>query len=177
MLHTRISLIISFVHSSVYRSVSISHSFHPSFPETETQIQRRNVKSESESPSYPTHCDPYSPWNSAGQNTGVGSLCLLQGIFPIQGSNAGLSHCRQILYQLSHKGSPTYIKEQHKFESFMNKSNYQESEQRLTESQMLFNYLEIFFNYLLNSKVIFCNNQWHGFSNQTAQISILIILL
>ena len=41
-----------------------------------------------------------------GQNTGVGSLFLLQGVFPIQESNPGLSHCRQILYQLSHKGSP-----------------------------------------------------------------------
>ena len=48
----------------------------------------------------------YSPWNSPGQNTGVGSLSLLQGIFPTQGSNPGLLHCRRILYQLSHKGSP-----------------------------------------------------------------------
>ena len=48
----------------------------------------------------------YSPWNSPGQNTGVGSLSLLQGIFPTQGSNPGLLHCGQILYQLSHKGSP-----------------------------------------------------------------------
>ena len=47
----------------------------------------------------------YSPWNSLGQNTGVGSLSLLQGIFPTQGSNPGLPHCRWILYQLSHKGS------------------------------------------------------------------------
>ena len=48
----------------------------------------------------------YSPWNSPGQNTGVGSLSLLQGIFPTQGSNPGFPRCRQILYQLSHKGSP-----------------------------------------------------------------------
>ena len=48
----------------------------------------------------------YSPWNSPGQDTGVGSLSLLQGIFPTQGSNPGLLHCRQILYQLSHQGSP-----------------------------------------------------------------------
>ena len=48
----------------------------------------------------------YSPWNSSGQNTGVGSLSLLQGIFPTQGSNPGLPLCRQILYQLSHKKSP-----------------------------------------------------------------------
>ena len=45
----------------------------------------------------------YSPWNSPGQNTDVGSLSLLQGIFPTQGLNPGLLHCRQILYQLSHK--------------------------------------------------------------------------
>ena len=46
------------------------------------------------------------PWNSSGQNTGVGSLSLLQRIFPTQGLNPGLPHCKQILYQLSHKGSP-----------------------------------------------------------------------
>ena len=51
----------------------------------------------------------YSPWNSSGQNTAVGSLSLLQGIFPTQGSNPGLLHCRQILYQLSHKGSPRIL--------------------------------------------------------------------
>ena len=45
-------------------------------------------------------------WNSPGQNTGVDCHFLLQGIFPTQGSNPGLLHCRQILYQLSHKGSP-----------------------------------------------------------------------
>ena len=50
-----------------------------------------------------------SPWNSLGQNTGVRSLSLLQGIFPIQGSKTGLSHCRRILYQLSHKGSPRIL--------------------------------------------------------------------
>ena len=52
----------------------------------------------------------YSPWNSPGQNTGVGSLSLLQGIFPTQGSNLGLPHCRRILYQLSHKRSPLFPK-------------------------------------------------------------------
>ena len=51
----------------------------------------------------------YSPCNSPGQNTGVGSLFLLQGIFPTQGSNLGLPHCGQILYQLSHKGSPRIL--------------------------------------------------------------------
>ena len=47
----------------------------------------------------------YSPWNSPGHNTGVGSLSLLRGIFPTQGLNPSLPHCRRILYQLSHKGS------------------------------------------------------------------------
>ena len=37
---------------------------------------------------------------------GVGSLSLLQGIFPTQGSNPCLPHCRQILYQLSYQRSP-----------------------------------------------------------------------
>ena len=48
----------------------------------------------------------YSKWNSPGQNTGVGSLSLLQGIFPTQGLNPGLPHCRLTLYQLNQKGSP-----------------------------------------------------------------------
>ena len=46
------------------------------------------------------------PWNSPGQNTGVCSLSLLQGIFPTLGLNPGLPHCRWILYQLSHQGRP-----------------------------------------------------------------------
>ena len=59
-----------------------------------------------------TLCDPlylYKPWNSPGQNTGVSSRSLLQGIFPTQGLNPGLPHCRQILYQLSHQGSPRML--------------------------------------------------------------------
>ena len=45
------------------------------------------------------------PRDSPGQNTGVGSLSFLQGIFPTQGLNPSLPHCREILFQLSHKGS------------------------------------------------------------------------
>ena len=56
----------------------------------------------------------YSPWNSPGQNTWVGSFSLLQGTYPIQGSNPGLLHCRRILYQLSHKGSPLKNKQTNK---------------------------------------------------------------
>ena len=60
-----------------------------------------------------TLCDPvnYGPpgssvWNFPGKNTGVGCHALLQGIFPTQGLNPGLPHCRRILYQPSHQGSP-----------------------------------------------------------------------
>ena len=52
----------------------------------------------------------YSPQNSPGQNTGVGSCSLLQGIFPTQRLNPGLLHCRQILYQLI-SGKPKIFKE------------------------------------------------------------------
>ena len=47
--------------------------------------------------------------DSPGKNTGVGCHALLQGIFPTQGSNPDLPHCRQILYQLSHQGSPRIL--------------------------------------------------------------------
>ena len=58
-----------------------------------------------------TLCNPMdcSPWNSPGQNAGVGTLSLLQGIFPTQGSNPGLLHCRRVLYHLSHQGSPRML--------------------------------------------------------------------
>ena len=46
----------------------------------------------------------YSSWNSPDQNTGVGSLSLLQEIFPTQESNQGFLHCRRILYELSYEG-------------------------------------------------------------------------
>ena len=47
--------------------------------------------------------------DSPGKNTGVGCHALLQGIFPTQGSNPGLLHCRQILYHRSHQGSPRIL--------------------------------------------------------------------
>ena len=63
--------------------------------------------------SCPTLCDPMVGtacqaiclWDFPGKNTGVGCCSLLHGIFPTQGLNLGLLHCRQILYQLSHEGS------------------------------------------------------------------------
>ena len=50
-------------------------------------------------------CQAPLSMDSSGKNTGVGCHFRLQGIFPTQGLNPGLPHCRQILYQLSHKGS------------------------------------------------------------------------
>ena len=50
------------------------------------------------------------PWDSPGKNTGVGCHFLLQEIFPTQGSNRGLPHCRQMLYHLSHQGSSDFHK-------------------------------------------------------------------
>ena len=79
----------------------------------------------------PTLWDPHGlqpmrllcPWDSPGKNTGVGCHFLLQGIFQIQGSNLGLLHCRQILYHMSHQGSPfeaAFYQEQERNFSVMN---------------------------------------------------------
>ena len=69
-------------------------------------------KKESENHSVVSDClrphGLYSPWNSPGQNTRVGSLSLLLGIFPTQGSNPGLPYCRQILYQLTTREAQEY---------------------------------------------------------------------
>ena len=54
-----------------------------------------------------------SPWNSPGQNTGVCSCSLLQGIFPNQGSNPGLQHFRLFLYQLNHQGRDLFLEFPH----------------------------------------------------------------
>ena len=67
--------------------------------------------------SCPTVCDPMdcSPpgssvhGDSLGKNTGISCHALLQGIFPTQGSNSGVPHCRWILYHLSHQGSPRIL--------------------------------------------------------------------
>ena len=74
---------------------------------------------------YPTIWDPYGlqlphlrllcPWDPPGKNTGDGCHALLQGIFPTQGSNPGIPHCRWILYKLSNQGSPVQYKWYHIF--------------------------------------------------------------
>ena len=94
-----------------------NHTFSPSDGYWKVQLYLWSSKNftslESESHSVVSNSlqphGPYSPWNSPGQNTGIGSLSLLQGIFSTQGLNPGLPHCRWILYQLSHKGSPRIL--------------------------------------------------------------------
>ena len=57
----------------------------------------------------PMDCSPPGSFvhgDSPGENTGVGCCALLHGIFPTQGSKPGVPYCRQILYHLSHQGSP-----------------------------------------------------------------------
>ena len=88
----------------------------------------------------------YSPWNSPSQNTGVGSLSLLQGIFPTQGSNPGLLHCRQILHHLSHKGKPNC----HHFDlSFLVSPHSSHASFLYTSGTVLFFYLGTFAHAIL----------------------------
>ena len=94
-LHRRVPFYI--VHSPFFSFILVSFSLFES--------ESRSVVSNSLQPQ-----ELYSPWNSPGQNTGVGSLSLLQGFFLTQESNPGLLHCRRILYQLSHKGSSRILK-------------------------------------------------------------------
>ena len=82
----------------------------------------------------PTLYDPYSPRNSPGQNTGVGILSLLQGIFQTQGSNPGLPHCRQILYQLSHKGSPKQVLMNRKKKRMRDTESFNEDEKWMNDT-------------------------------------------
>ena len=78
--------------------------FSPSKPFCYAMLSR-SIVSDSLQPHglYPTRL--LCPWEFSRQNTGVGCHALLQGIFPTQGSNPGLPHCRQILYHLSHQGN------------------------------------------------------------------------
>ena len=86
--------------------------------ESRKMVLKNLLESESEVvQSCPTLCHPIDcnlPGSSVhgdppSRNTGVGFHALLQGIFPAQGLNPGLPHCRQILYLLSHLGSPREI--------------------------------------------------------------------
>ena len=91
----------TFSHSSIYLYVKCRKYSHTRMPETWSPYRMKvKVKVAQSCPTL------FNPWNSPGQNTGVGNRSLLQGIFPTQESNWGLLNYRQILYQLSYRGSP-----------------------------------------------------------------------
>ena len=108
------SLLLTFRLQTVRESVSVVLGHCSSCPRKLSESESHSVESDSLWPH-----GLHSPWNSPGQNTGVGSLSFSRGssqprdpnpgIFPTQGSNPGLPHCRWILYQLSHKGSPIIL--------------------------------------------------------------------
>ena len=89
---------------------TLSGASHPSSPPGPRHSESESVSPLDMSSSLQPHgLEPIRllcPWDSPGKNTGVGCHCLLQGIFPTQESNPSLLHCRQILYHLSHQGSP-----------------------------------------------------------------------
>ena len=105
----RVSVVSAFIINNLGPHPACAHILQSSplpnstLPESE-ESESRSVVSDSLWPH-----GLYSPWNSPGQNTGVGSLSLLQGIFPTQESNPGLPPCRRILYQLSHKRIPRIL--------------------------------------------------------------------
>ena len=83
----------SILRCSAFFTIQLSHPYM-------TTGKMMNMKMKVKfSQSCPTLCNPmaYSLWSSPGCNTGVASLSLLQGIFPIQGSNSGLLHCSRVL--------------------------------------------------------------------------------
>ena len=89
-------------------------SVHGDFPSKNTGVGchallQGNLPKPGIKPRSPTLQADSSPSEPPGKprNAGVGSLSLLQGIFPTQESNWGLLHCRWILYQLSYQGSPS----------------------------------------------------------------------
>ena len=101
----RLFLILPSIHSWQLSSPSFLHL--PLLQECESRhvADTRDVKVAQSCPTLCDTIDLYSPWDSPGQNTGVGNLFLLQGIFPTHGWNPGLPHYSQILYQLSYQGS------------------------------------------------------------------------
>ena len=86
--------------------------FYPSGEKTHTGNTHINFLSEVKIAQLcPNLWDPQldSPWNSPGQSIGLYSCSLIQGIFPTQGLNPSLLHCRQLPYQLNHRGSPRVL--------------------------------------------------------------------
>ena len=75
----------------------IAYGYNISIGSDESESVNGSVVSDSLQPHGLQPARLLCPWDFPGKNTGVGCHSLLQGIFPIQGSNTGLLHCRQIL--------------------------------------------------------------------------------
>ena len=103
--HTSESSFTHVIHGKPASNLSVLCLLNPRNTKCDSESENCSVVSDSLQPH-----ELYSPWNSVGQNTGMGSLSLLQGIFPTQGSNQGSLHYRWVLYQLSYWGSPKYSK-------------------------------------------------------------------
>ena len=135
--------ILMFHSTTIYNSQDMETTQGPinSWVEEDVVCVYIYMKSESESRSVVSDSlwphGLYSPWNSPGQNTGVGSLSLLQQIFLAQESNWSLLHCRWNFYQLSYQESPENI--------ILRKVSWREKEK----------YYDI--NYMRNLKIIQMN--------------------
>ena len=100
------STLLNFITKTLLMITLTSHHLSPlSFTSV---LQSEKLKSLSRVQLFATPWTTQSMEFSRPEYWRVGSLSLLQGIFPTQGSNPGLLHCRQILYQLSHNGSQCF---------------------------------------------------------------------
>ena len=95
-----------FINYYYYFCLRMFSFFSTIFWKKKSECESCSVMSDSLRPHGPQSTKLLCPWNSPGQNTGMGSCSLLHRIFPTQGSNPCLLHCRRILYCLSHQRSP-----------------------------------------------------------------------
>ena len=98
-------------HLAWFFTYAITWTFSPRGHKSWTWLVLLIFMFESESEIHSVLSDSVTPWTIQSMEFSrpgywVGSLSILQGIFPTQGSNPGLPHCRWIPYQLSHRGSP-----------------------------------------------------------------------
>ena len=103
-LSTDNKLLVKYILIIPYESFCISYA-DDRFEQLRLKFYARSVVSDSEIP----WTIQYTEFSRPESWTGVGNLSLVQEIFPTQGSNPGLPHCGQTLYQLSHKGSPRML--------------------------------------------------------------------
>ena len=121
---------------------------------SESEIVSHSVESDSLQHHGPQPISLLSPWDFLGKNTEVGCHSLLQMIFPTQGLNRDLLHCGQILYSLSHQGSPGASWADHK-------SKKKNLHFEVSSSLILCNNTKPFLN-----QIVVCNKKWVIYNNQ-----------